>query len=309
MSLNKKNKKQIKLAIELSILALLVISGSYELNTYIKSSKKADSNYTATAEVPGVEETETDGDKQVEEQLTIPEEVLSSDNEEIQKLIKLSENYPKAKEILSNLSAYPEELVKLASQKEETIDFVADYTNAQIPVEGRNISVKSDYTTGKIPLFIQWDKRWGYSKYGSNYIAVNGCGPTSLAMVIVGLTSDVSVNPKIVAEYSEKEGYYVDGVGTSWTLMKDGAAHFGIHSEELPLVSGAIKEALNSGHPVIASMNPGEFTDYGHFIVLTGVTEDGKVIVNDPDSKIRSKKLWDMDVFMEQTANLWEFSR
>lgn len=42
-------------------------------------------------------------------------------------------------------------------------------------------------------------------------------------------------------------------------------------------------------------MRPGDFTTIGHFILLTGV-EDGKIKVNDPNSKIRSSKLWDYDV-------------
>ena len=29
-------------------------------------------------------------------------------------------------------------------------------------------------------------------------------------------------------------------------------------------------------------MGPGDFTNQGHFIVLSGLTEDGHVLVNDP---------------------------
>jgi len=42
-------------------------------------------------------------------------------------------------------------------------------------------------------------------------------------------------------------------------------------------------------------MGPGEFTDSGHYILLTGVTDDDKIIINDSDSKIRSGEKWDIE--------------
>lgn len=41
-------------------------------------------------------------------------------------------------------------------------------------------------------------------------------------------------------------------------------------------------QALRDGKLVVASMGPGTFTKGGHFIVLTGITESGKIRVNDP---------------------------
>jgi hypothetical protein len=44
-----------------------------------------------------------------------------------------------------------------------------------------------------------------------------------------------------------------------------------------------IVAAMENGHPVICLQRKGIFTSGGHFIVLTGVTEDGKILVNDPN--------------------------
>lgn len=55
-------------------------------------------------------------------------------------------------------------------------------------------------------------------------------------------------------------------------------------------------------------MGPGHFTTEGHYIVLTGVDSDGKIIVNDSDSKQRSSETWDVDVFLKEAKNLWAFS-
>ncbi|WP_346929057.1 C39 family peptidase [Clostridium sp.] len=251
-----------------------------------------------------------DNEKELQENThidKIPDEVINSNDVTVQNLLKMSKDYPEIGTILSNLSLYPKELLELASRKVEAIDFVADYPNYN-PDSNKKISIKQDYQKGKIPLFIQWDKRWGYEKYGSNFIAINGCGPTALAMVAVGLTGNTDINPKVVADFSSENGYLVDGIGSSWTLMTEGAKQFGLNGKELPLTKSEILNTLKNGQPIIASMGPGTFTTDGHFIVLTGVDSKNNIIVNDSDSIKRSKQTWDINVFMEETENLWTFT-
>ena len=52
-------------------------------------------------------------------------------------------------------------------------------------------------------------------------------------------------------------------------------------------------------------MGPGDFTTTGHFIVMTGLTDNNKIMINDPNSKKNSKKLWEYDDIYEQIRNLW----
>lgn len=204
---------------------------------------------------------------------------------------------------------YPPTLIELAENKPETVDFVKNYTNhLNKPASTTPISITNDYTPGEIPLFIQWDTRWGYDYYGSDFIAINGCGPTALSMVTVGLTGNTDLNPKAVADFSYANGYLVEGKGSSWDLMTKGAKKLGLTSEELPLSSAIIMDKLTNGSPIIASMRPGDFTTSGHFIVLTGVTSDGKIIVNDSDSILRSHTTWELDTLIKQIKNLWAFS-
>ena len=139
-------------------------------------------------------------------------------------------------------------------------------------------------------------------------IAVDGCGPTSLAMVLAGLTQDASWSPLRVAEFAQENGYYVDGSGSSWSLMSDGASSLGLKAKVLSLDKGVIQKELEEGHPIICIMGPGDFTSSGHFIVLTGLNDDGTVRVNDSNSRINSKKSWDLDRIMGQIRNLWSYS-
>jgi len=58
-----------------------------------------------------------------------------------------------------------------------------------------------------------------------------------------------------------------------------------------------IIDALASGEKlVIAIMAKGHFTKSGHFILLRGVTSDGKILVADPISTSRSAQEWDLRI-------------
>lgn len=159
---------------------------------------------------------------------------------------------------------------------------------------------------GVIPHLLQWDERWGYSLYGEHTLAVSGCGPTCLSMVASGLTGDDTLTPAAVAEWSEANGHYVAGSGSSWSLMTEGAEHFGLVATELPLDEMTMKNALEAGNPIILSVREGDFTTAGHFIVITGV-EEGQFRVCDPNSRTLSDRLWDYETLAPQIRNLWSF--
>lgn len=232
-----------------------------------------------------------------------------SKDEIVTKLEDLSHSDPKINEILNNIDRYPDKYLELLSKNIETINFVLNYPNHTSKSNSKKTSVEEYYTPGEIPLFLQWDKNWGYDMYGEDPISINGCAPTSLAMVSVGLTGNTSVTPLSVSDYAYKNGYYIDGVGSSWSLISEGSKHFGLKSHELPLNKSSILSTLESGNPIILTVGPGTFTSTGHFLVLTGLTDDGKIKINDPNSKLNSSKSWDVDIFLNETKNLWKISK
>lgn len=236
------------------------------------------------------------------------QELLHSTDPIIKDLVDKSNNNKKINLILNNIDKYPKELLELASKNTESIDFVANYNKYLSSTKSNSISIESDYTSGNIPLFSQWDERWGYEKYGDNYLAINGCAPTSLAMVAVGLTGNTTINPKVVADYAYANDFYIKGVGSSWNLISQGVKYFGLKSEELPLTKSAIISTLKDKKPIILTVKPGTFTTTGHFLVLTGLSSDGRIQINDPNSKINSNKTWDVNIFLKETKNLWKIS-
>ena len=200
---------------------------------------------------------------------------------------------------------YPDQLKELAEKNSETIDFVYDYP--EMKDKKQTIDLSQEAKTDTVPLLLQWDERWGYETYGSDFLAVTGCGPTCLSMITCGLTGSETWNPLAVAQFSEKEGYYVPGEGTSWSLMTEGANNLGLTAENIPVTQENILAALRSGIPLICSMYPGDFTYTGHFIVLTGIDENGAITVNDPNSPANTKKHWFMTEILPQIRQSWGY--
>ena len=208
-----------------------------------------------------------------------------------------------AKETGIPYGTWPQSLIDLLDRNPETEEFVLGYPER----EERAAQAFSVDDSGTVPLLMQWDPRWGYETYGSDYLAVTGCGPTCLAMAGVYLTGNEELRPDRIAEFAQRSGYYASGYGSSWTLISEGSGELGMTATELPLVKKKIVDALEAGNPVILAMGPGDFTTTGHYILLTGV-EEGLFRVNDPNSYANSEKLWSYEELEAQIRNIWAMS-
>ena len=199
----------------------------------------------------------------------------------------------------------PQSIREFVEKYPEASSFALDYRKCHD--EEFDMDIHGMYKVGEIPLLIQWDKRWGYSDYGNEFLGITGCGPTCLAMVYCGLTGDEEWSPARMAAWADEHGYYVTGVGSAWSLMDEGAANLGLTGTKMNLTADNIETELMNGHPIICSMTPGDFTKAGHFIVLTHMNEDGTISVNDPNSPSNSRKDWDVDRLMGQMCAAWAY--
>lgn len=245
---------------------------------------------------------------EIKEKVSEPVEVLGPE--------KPKEELKGKDRILSGKEEYPDWLLEFWNTHPESTDWVSVYPDFQKrPQEEidqdalQNIDLEKHKQVNGIPLLFQWDPKWGYASYGESVIGIEGCGPTCLSMVLTGLLDDPSYTPKRIADFSLENGYYHEGSGTDWTLMEFGAQELGLAATQIQTWSGdVVKGELQAGHPMICSMGPGDFTDKGHFIVLSGVTEDGSIIVNDPNSPKNSETLWDVWTLLNQMKGMWTFS-
>jgi hypothetical protein len=156
-------------------------------------------------------------------------------------------------------------------------------------------------------------------------IGTSACGPTSVAMVISTLTGHTVLPPK-AATYALNNGYRTIDDGTSWDFFASIAKRYGIACTQTDSLS-KVKKALGNGKIVIASMDMGNFTSGGHYILLVGITGkngDTWIDVFDPnhdnsnygtdglidqgiknDGKVSAKEI----VFVKQAKQYWIFSQ
>ncbi|MGL5068516.1 MAG: C39 family peptidase [Sarcina sp.] len=207
------------------------------------------------------------------------------------------------KDILDNEKNIPSYLVRLAVMHPESIPYAAGYHGYKLNTP---ISLKGYIKEGKIPLFQQWDKQWGYDWYGNGPLAMDGCGPTSLSMIIVGLTGNMKANPRMVARYSAENGGYSWNAGSDQDLFTGVAEHYGLVPHR---VSGEeIAQQLRLGRPVMVSCHAGTFTLSGHIIVLSGITQNGQIVINNPDSIKDSMKTWSLQTILDNMNYAYSYS-
>lgn len=224
------------------------------------------------------------------------------------RLSVLAGEYEELKEIYENSEKYPVKMLASLCNNPEMYEYVEGYLkyeNGDTSV-AKTAELTEAEKAQRYPLFLQWDARWGYKEYGDFNIGLSGCGPTTLAMAAVAITGDTSVTPDVVAEYSMKNGFYVEGTGTAWSLMTDGAEAFDLKAKEISLDEVVMKNALDAGKVIICSMRPGDFTSVGHFIMIYDYDANG-FKVNDPNCIYRSSRYWSYRELSYQIRILWSY--
>lgn len=173
-----------------------------------------------------------------------------------------------------------------ALENEEKYFFVSNvqleaHSQSNVILQNNRIIVVSllEEEVSEVPLYNQLDyPHIPYGNYGS--VASHGCGITCLSMVATYLLNDRSLTPDALAK---QFGKYNTESGSYHILFEDSAEVLGLDLQERTYDTEKVMEALNNGQVVIALQGRGLFTGGGHFIVLTGVNEQGLITVNDPN--------------------------
>jgi hypothetical protein len=209
------------------------------------------------------------------------------------------------KKVLENSYQIPEDYITFLLKDDDRLDFVLAYLD-QDQYQSAPETLSEDLS--KIPHLLQWDLRWGYMPYGDSIVAFAGCGPTCLSMVYSYLNQDASITPYYMAKYAMDNDYYAYGSGTYHSFMYESAEAFDINVEGISVDAQTISSALAQGKILIASMNPGDFTTTGHFIVLYGINGNS-VKVLDPNSIKNTEKEWDINTLVDQMAAIWCYTK
>ena len=152
----------------------------------------------------------------------------------------------------------------------------------------------------EVAYYNQLDERWADTMYGtSSTIGQAGCGPTSMAIVISTLTEEAH-DPVELSNWSVANGHRCEGNGSYHSLIPAAAEAYGLTVQKNSDAQGIV-DALSSGKLVVVIMSKGHFTNGGHFIVLRGVTSEGKILVADPASYRRSEQEWDLSIILNES--------
>lgn len=162
-----------------------------------------------------------------------------------------------------------------------------------------------------MPLFLQGDSLWGNLSYGSTTIGPAGCGPSALSMAISYLKNQIITPADIVTKVGgENTSYYCDGQGSYWSLIDECPSLYGLKSTRIS--TNQVIDELKKGNPIIAIMGPGQFTNGGHFITLSGIDENGKIYVNDSAdnfSKQHFNKTFSLTSIASECSCFWAISK
>lgn len=140
------------------------------------------------------------------------------------------------------------------------------------------------------PLYDQ--NQYNDVPYGMGTLKTEGCGITCAAMVISYYTG-TQVTPDMLATSIKWTG---NDKTMEAALDQYGIANTNNWSRENIFEGGDdyyyfddVKEKLKEGYTAIFLMKEGNFTGGEHFILATGVTEDGKILINDPNGNNYNK--------------------
>lgn len=133
-----------------------------------------------------------------------------------------------------------------------------------------------------VPLYNQWNYPDVYYGERPNVtVATHGDGMTTFAMIATYLKDDPTLTPDVIANMF---GHYDSEQGTSWTLFTEGAKELelGEVKQVWDWNVGEIEKSLRNGSVVACCVVNSPFSEKGgHYILMTGITEDGKIMVHD----------------------------
>lgn len=181
-----------------------------------------------------------------------------------------------------------------------------------LPTNPASHTTEHDVNQIDIPLILQKDPAWSHSHYGTDgtkELAENGCAIVTIAMLESYFT-DETVTPDDIIDWTGND-YYVHDQGTSWNIFHDYAVRQGYEFHNFGNDFYAAMQAVQSGKPVVVSVNPGYFTNVGHILIIRGY-HNGLVYVNDPNddpAKMHSIQGIPESIFFQDARNYWSFAK
>ena len=202
--------------------------------------------------------------KDYEEFGGVPEETVSVEQtaETLPQTVYMEETV--AQEFSDTAEAKTEEPADTADIQEEKM--------AEEPRQDAEEDVYVPLGHNGVPLYFQND--YPNNIYGIGTVASNGCSAASLAMVATYMTGHEYLPDEIAR-------YFGGAAENNIARLENGSKEMRLahkKARDWHEVTAALKDGKIA---IVLVDNRSVFTQSQHFIVLTGLTEDGKILVND----------------------------
>lgn len=198
-------------------------------------------------------------------------------------------------------SDYPDEIVHLLKINDETKEFVLSYPSKIVNFRPDVIDFSQYQGCTEPPLLMQWDIRWGYMSYDGGVMGLKGSAPTALSMAAIYVRQDVTLTPVHMAEMASN----VNWESKPQKLLSDGARSLGMAVEELPRNDSTIRQAVSEPGCSVVCLTDSKM--FSPAIVIRGIDEEGKFLINDTLSKSRSEQSYSFEDFGSHLKKVWKY--
>lgn len=189
-------------------------------------------------------------------------------------------------------------------------------------------TVKREYVNG-IPRFYQGrPEAWSgmtFSGSGKTFASV-GCTLTSVSMLVSFFTGEIHTPPDIYnnnkdcwsgaafkttgyTELAKRYGYKcVWGYGESERVLTDAYSFSGKYSSTARENMDIVRH-LQEGHTLILELGKPYASGSTHYVVVSGIDKNGKLIVNDPNYSKGDKMDWSIDKVNASLQRVYAFKK
>lgn len=162
---------------------------------------------------------------------------------------------------------------------------------------------------GTTPHLYSDDPDWADIPFGASTIGLSGSSATALAMVHVCETGETEVTPVEIAKWANENNAASTSLEAIDEVLTNGAAAFGLKASPLEATAIAIRQSVASGHPVAVVLNQGSVSPVASAVVVTGIDQDSRLVVNDPSSSENTARSWSFDEVLDNAHALYSYVR
>ena len=127
----------------------------------------------------------------------------------------------------------------------------------------------------EVPVYIQQD--YMKAPYGGYKVSSHGCGISAFAMLSTYMMDEIHTPATLAVQFGHYNGLH----GTDWKMFTEAPPELGYHLNKRSSLWKDVEEGLQNNRMAITLQVKGYFTRAGHYLVISELLDDGKVVIRD----------------------------